>query len=461
MRAAIYLRQSLDNTEGIERQRDRCRALAVARDWEVVEEFEDNAVSASKSRERAEWAKMLERAKAGEFDVIVSTKLDRLARRVRDVLDLQEIGVSIATLENDIDTTTASGRFQAQLLAALAELEANRKGERHKDAHVARAARGIPRTTKRPYGWKADGQTLEPEEAEHLRLAIQNVLAGGSLRAEVKRMNDAGARTPVYKSGSGGQEWTTRTLVSVLDRPRMAGINTYLGEVTEHSTIEPVVSVEDWEAYRAIRKDPTRLTREGRGKTPLAHFLSGVPVCTCGETLSAQPVRSRGKSVDYYTCRKGKGKGHVAIAAHLLEVKAEAYLYGMMSGGYVKPGDTGEKVKALRERLATIAEEQTEATDLMLTKGVDKARVRTRLAELAEEATTASAELEAALSADLGAEWLEKLNAAGEDSAESATEFLAWFKALPVETQRALVRGNMTIHVQPGQGSERAVIRPR
>lgn len=461
MQVAIYLRQSLENAEGIERQRERCQALAVARGWTVVREYVDNAVSASKDRSQSTWGDLLKDAKAGAFETVVAVKVDRIARRVQDILELADMGLGIATVEGELDTTTEMGRFQAVLLTALAQLEAERKGARHKDAHVARAARGIPRTTKRPYGWQADGRTLEPEEAEHLRLAIQNILAGGSIRGEVKRMNDAGARTPLYKSGSGGKEWTPKSLVSVLERPRMAGINTYLGEETETSAIEPIVSREDWEAFNALRKDPTRLTREGRGKSPLTHYLSGVPFCTCGETLRAQPVRSRGKSVDYYTCRVGKGKGHVAIAAHLLETKTQAYLYGMMSGGWVKPGGTGEKVKALRAQLAEIAEEQTEATDLLLTRGVDKARVRTRLAELDNEAQKASAELEAALSADLGAEWLEKLNAAGEDSAESATEFLEWFKGLPVETRRALVRGNMTIHVQPGQGSERAVIRPR
>ncbi|PVE60363.1 hypothetical protein DC432_15320, partial [Microbacterium testaceum] len=160
--------------------------------------------------------------RAGDFQAVVATKVDRLARRVKDILDLTDAGIGIATVEGELDTTTDMGKFQAVLLAALAELEANRKGQRHKDAHVARAAKGVPRTTKRPYGWKADGMTLEPVEADHLRTALRNIIdpeKKASIRGECKRMNDAGARTPVYKSGSGGKLWTARTLVSVLDRP--------------------------------------------------------------------------------------------------------------------------------------------------------------------------------------------------------------------------------------------------
>src|SRR5690606_6863176 len=140
-------------------------------------------------------------------------------------------------------------------------LEASRKGERHREAHADRAARGIPRTTKRPYGWKPGGMELEPREAEHLRTAITNIRRGGSIRAEVRRMNDAGERTPRYASGSGGREWTSRSLVSVLDNPRIAGVLVYQGVEQPESRIEPVVSREEWEEYRAIRRDPGRLTR--------------------------------------------------------------------------------------------------------------------------------------------------------------------------------------------------------
>jgi site-specific DNA recombinase len=461
-RAAIYLRQSMDKEEGIESQRKRAHALAVARGWEVVVEFVDNNVKASKSRDTAEWAELVRRSKAGDFEVVVATKMDRLARRVRDILELSESGLGITTVEGELDTTTEMGKFQAVLLTALAELEIGRKGQRHKEAHADRAARGIPRTTKRPYGWKSDGMTLELREAAHLRAALRNILAGRSIRGEAARMNRAGQRTPTYKSGSGGKLWDAKSLTSVLDRPRMAGINAYLGEETQESRIQPVVSREDWEAYRALRKNQDRLTR--LGSSDLSHYLTGVAECACGEQMRSRTVTSRGKKVPYYECKNRDakdGKKHTAIAAHLVEVKVEAFLYGHMSGGWTRAGGTGEKVKTIRAALAGIAEDRAAATEALLTKGVDKGPVRVRLAKLDLEARSLEAELEKALSDDWGADWLDALMAAGEDSYESAEAFKTWFDGLTPEQRRALVRGNFTVKVGPGQGVKRVRVDPR
>ncbi|GEB46645.1 hypothetical protein MTE01_25900 [Microbacterium testaceum] len=49
---AIYARQSVDGTTGIDNQLARCTALAASCGWTVVDEFTDNAVSAFKSRGR-------------------------------------------------------------------------------------------------------------------------------------------------------------------------------------------------------------------------------------------------------------------------------------------------------------------------------------------------------------------------------------------------------------------------
>lgn len=464
MRVALYFRQSLDNAEGIERQQERCRALATARGWEVVREYTDNAVSASKDRSEATWGQLLDGVKSGEFEVVVATKVDRLARRVRDILDLTEAGVQIATVEGDIDTTTETGKFQAVLLTALAQLEAERKGARHREAHASRAAKGMARTNKRAYGWKSDGMALEPVEADHLRTALTNILEGSSIRAEVRRMNDAGARTVKYKSGSGGLEWTPRTLTMTLDRERMAGILMRNGERQPVSKITPIVTEEQWEKYRALRKDPTRLTREradGSAATPLKHFMTGVPLCPCGQRLIATPSRRGDTSVPYYQCPARAGsKGHVSIAAGVLESRIKVWLYGHMSGGHVSLSASGERVKELRERLTELAGERAEETDNLAIKGVDKGRIRTRLAAIDAEAQRLSGELETALADDLGAEWLDRVMAAGEDSAESAEGFLAWFDGLDVATRRALVKANAEVRVMPGQAKDRVKIEP-
>src|SRR5947209_6478354 len=116
-RAAIYLRISDDREGqrlGVERQLEDCRARADREGWEVAEVFEDNDTGAStKSRKaRRNYARMIERAAAGEFDVLLAYSNSRLTRRPLEFEALIELslttGVRICTVvSGDDDLATA------------------------------------------------------------------------------------------------------------------------------------------------------------------------------------------------------------------------------------------------------------------------------------------------------------------------------------------------------------------
>jgi DNA invertase Pin-like site-specific DNA recombinase len=79
-------------------------------------------------------------------DTLVITKLDRLGRSVRNLIDLadrlQSGGVGLRVLDQGIDTTTPAGKMFFHVLAALAEFEAALISERTKDGLAAARARG-------------------------------------------------------------------------------------------------------------------------------------------------------------------------------------------------------------------------------------------------------------------------------------------------------------------------------
>jgi DNA invertase Pin-like site-specific DNA recombinase len=469
-KVAIYVRQSMTQDEGIDRQLRRCRALAEARGWEVVAELVDNNVSASKSRDAAEWGTLVAGAKEGRWDVVIAVKLDRLARRVRDVLDLADLGLAIVTLEGDIDTTTDVGRFQATLLASLAELEVARLGQRKRDAHADRSKRGIPRTTKRPFGWQSDGIHLKEDEADHLRIAITNIVAGGSAAREARRMNEAGARTPNYKSGSGGMEFTARRVISILDRPRIAGINTYLGVTTEHSQIEPVVPVEVWEEYRAIRQDPSRLSRSP-GRTPLKHWLSNVCYCPCGDVLGASSAQGRGKRYSFYRCRQTGRGAHVGIKAETLENYVQHKVYAEMVRRMADTRDTGN-VRILRLRKQAISEQMDAAAELEVraTTAPSRSAARRALVRLEEEwQATDSALREALVSVQAHdwrgfyQKWFEDADVKGSPVrvAIAYKDFEARWADMPVEVKRDITNLLVDIQVLPSTEADRIIVTPK
>lgn len=79
-------------------------------------------------------------------DVIVVTKYDRLARSLRDFLDIVEVikerGGGFRSLAEDIDTTTPAGRLVFHVFASIAQFERERISERTKEGLEAAKNRG-------------------------------------------------------------------------------------------------------------------------------------------------------------------------------------------------------------------------------------------------------------------------------------------------------------------------------
>ncbi|WP_207101447.1 recombinase family protein [Paracoccus shandongensis] len=106
--------------------------------------FEEK-VSGAK-RDRPELARMLDQLR--EDDVVVVTRLDRLARSTRDLLDiaetLNEKGAGLRSLaEPWADTTTPAGRMVLTVFAGMAEFERALIYQRTSAGRAAAKARGV------------------------------------------------------------------------------------------------------------------------------------------------------------------------------------------------------------------------------------------------------------------------------------------------------------------------------
>jgi DNA invertase Pin-like site-specific DNA recombinase len=110
------------------------------------------------TRERPELQKLLDQLREG--DVVVIWKLDRLARSLKDLVNLvneiQEKGGALYSLNDQIDTTTPHGKFTFHVFAALAEFERDIIRERTKAGLTAARARG--RVGGRPKGLSKKAQ---------------------------------------------------------------------------------------------------------------------------------------------------------------------------------------------------------------------------------------------------------------------------------------------------------------
>jgi DNA invertase Pin-like site-specific DNA recombinase len=124
-----------------------------------------------------------------EGDTLVVTRIDRLARSVKDLQDivheLRARGVKLKATEQPINTGTAAGKAFLDMLGVFAEFETNLRKERQLEGIAAAKARGV---------YKGRKPTIDPG-------AVCKLAAEGVGATEIARRLGIG-RASVYRLGA-------------------------------------------------------------------------------------------------------------------------------------------------------------------------------------------------------------------------------------------------------------------
>ncbi|PPF39173.1 recombinase family protein [Rathayibacter sp. AY1A3] len=448
-RAAIYVRQSLDREEGIDRQIARCTEMAERRGWTVVRAYRDNDVSATKPRgPGTAWAEMLSGAASRDFDVVISVDMDRLLRGIRDLLTLIDAGVAVMTIDGEIDILTADGQLRATMMAGMARFETARKSERQKRANESRRAQGRPTPGKRRFGYETDGCTPVEEEAVTVREIFERVEKGHSLRGIALDLTDRAVPSATMKS------WTPGRLRDICNRVHYAGHTLVEGVLTESTWIKPIVTSEQAERVRTILADPGRRTTPGPGTK---HLLSGLAHCDlCGGKL----FYSRS-----YICKADTS--HVQIGKKFIDQQVIDACVRALLFAPVGSVETGESLASLLAELdanhALVSDAYAEKDEGLLPPAV----ARVRLLKLRDDREGIEARIEAQRAAQASSGILGQLRAElwgrGRVNLDRAVEVGAQveerFHGLSLDEQRELVRTLLDVRVAKGRGADRVKIR--
>ncbi|WP_166785095.1 recombinase family protein [Cryobacterium sp. Hz7] len=434
MRAFIYARQSLDLSEGIDRQLERTRRLANQRGYTIVREWVDNDTSATKSRASAEWPKMLAALQSGEADVVISVDIDRLVRSLKDMVLLIDTGAAVLTVDGELDLTTADGEFRAGMMASLARFETKRKSERQNRANEYRASVGKPNPQRRRYGYESDMRSPRETEAAVVVRVFEAVAARKSLRSIALALNADGLRTAT------GKTWEPGRLREMVQRPYDTGF-TYRGETVASAEVVPIVSAELAGIARAVLADPTRRTTPG---PTVRHMVSGLVFCGVCD----------GAMVYMQTYRCKADSSHPSIVKSVLDpiIAHEVARAVVTYTGEVR--DAGRTdIRALvadhvrtEERVAAIVRDRDEGL-------VSAAVARARLVELRDEREAIEHKLEAARSSSSALVALHGL-AQKLQGGQIAT-VSARFLELELGEQRELVKQLLRVTVDRGRGAGR------
>jgi DNA invertase Pin-like site-specific DNA recombinase len=192
-RAALYVRVSTDH-QSVENQVRELKEVAERRGWTVVEVYHDAGISGAKGRDqRPGLNAMLKDANRRKFDIVMAWAIDRLGRSLIDLLGtiahLEKVGVDLYLDQQNIDTTTPTGRLLFQITGAFAEFERSMirqriraglgviKDKLTRDGKFVSKAGKVRRKLGRP--------GAEPDKIDRARLALAKGIGIGKVAREV------------------------------------------------------------------------------------------------------------------------------------------------------------------------------------------------------------------------------------------------------------------------------------
>lgn len=196
-------------------QEERIRAFALATD-RPLESIIIDAGESAKSLKRAGLASIMTNVRAGKIGTVIILKLDRLTRSVRDLADLLDLferkKVALVSVNESLDTSTASGRLMLNLLASVSQWEREAIGERTAFAlaHKRRSHKVYGRVA---FGYRKSGDVLVTHESEQKALSSARLMKerGWSLQRIANWLEEGGFKPP-----QGGKVWRRRTVSQVL-----------------------------------------------------------------------------------------------------------------------------------------------------------------------------------------------------------------------------------------------------
>ena len=184
IRAGLPDDQTRGDYNSLESQHDICRPLIGVHQhegWEETHFFGDPGYS-GKNLERPGVQGLIQAIKRGEIDVVVTYKLDRVTRSVRDFFDfwqlLEDHGANFVSATESFDTGTPAGRLMLNMLLDFGQYERELTAERITDKLAERAKRGMWAGGAVPLGYNYDSQTkkLSPNREEAVLVIAARLL---------------------------------------------------------------------------------------------------------------------------------------------------------------------------------------------------------------------------------------------------------------------------------------------
>src|SRR6202040_891452 len=315
-RCAIYTRKSSE--EGLEQafnsldaQREACAAFILSQKhegWTVLSALYDDGGFSGGTMERPALKKLIADIEAGQIDVVVVYKVDRLTRALSDFAKLVEVfdrrGVSFVSITQQFNTITSMGRLTLNVLLSFAQFEREVTGERIRDKIAASKKKGMWMGGLVPLGYDLEDRKLvpNPKEVALVSKIFSLYVEMGCVRKLAERLDCEEIRSKVWitRTGArlGGATFARGALYNLL-RNRL-----HIGEIRhrdqwyagEHKGIVPRSL---WDRVQAQLNNNLR-KRSNRVRERASSLLTGLVENEQGTRYTPSFTVRRGRRYRYY-----------------------------------------------------------------------------------------------------------------------------------------------------------------
>lgn len=338
--AAIYARVSTteqaDEGYSIDEQIRVLREYCDREGYVIFDEYVDRGISGKSIHGRPAVQRLLTDADEKKFDLVLVWKMNRLARKSVDLMNMVEKfnskNIAFRSYTEKYETESPTGKLQFQMMAAIAEYERNNIAENVKMGMLARAKEGrwngghvlgydvveIEGENKKR---KNTGLIINEREASIVRKIFHLYTTGNGYRTIANQINKAGYRTKLDKT------FSLNAIKTIVTNPVYAGYIRYnvrrdwnekrRNNINPTPVIirgehEAIISEETWRIAQEVYK--TRSCKPNRvhdGEFPLTGIMR-CPKCNAGMVVGRTTNKLKDgtkKVIEYYVCGAWKNKG--------------------------------------------------------------------------------------------------------------------------------------------------------
>ncbi|SKA11718.1 Site-specific DNA recombinase [Pilibacter termitis] len=299
-------------------------------EWEYVGVYSEGGISGTTAKKRPDFQRLIEDAKNGKIDIILTKSISRFARNTVDLLEtvreLRAIGVGVRFEKENIHSLSGDGELMLSILASFAQEESRSMSNNIKWTIQKRYKQGLPNSKQNLYGyrWQGDELIVVPEEAKIVQEIYANYFKKISAEKTAKMLTNRGIK------GYTGGEFKGESVRSILLNITYTGClllqKEYVidpiskkskrnkGELPQYlveNHHEPIIPMETFQAVQA-----ERARRQAEGSTSnwalnTSCYTSKIKCCYCGKNFRRRTQHSsKGAEPIYkWTCRTKNEKG--------------------------------------------------------------------------------------------------------------------------------------------------------